>query len=171
MLTFQHDSPRNRKSLTCNLWLLFHTMIFPMSCGIENPTPTKKNNRYKMIQELAPSFLLAGIAGLQQRNARVQSMVSTTGKCHTCIPKAPAKRKQDSTGMKQHAFTGHTRMASGTVMGPNVASLSSKCIEDMLSQPLSCIFDRHLNILSYCLAQTDAWLVWHPEYHSMLRLP
>lgn len=161
---------------TENPWLAIYdccSIRWFSQCHVELKTPPqqKKNNRYKMIQELAPSFLLAGIAGLQQRNARVQSMVSTTGKCHTCIPKAPAKRKQDSTGMKQHAFTGHTRMASGTVMGPNVASLSSKCIEDMLSQPLSCIFDRHLNILSYCLAQTDAWLVWHPEYHSMLRLP
>ena len=31
-------------------------------------------------------------------------MVSTTGKCQTCIPKAPARRKQDSAGIKQQAL-------------------------------------------------------------------
>ncbi len=103
MFTLQHDHARNPKILDLQFMIAVPYDDFQMSCGIENlARPPKKNTQ--QMQELTPLFLLAGRAGLQQRNSPVQSMVSTTGKCHTCIPKAPAKRKQDSTGMKQHAF-------------------------------------------------------------------
>jgi hypothetical protein len=48
-------------------------------------------------------------AGPHHFQAASQSMVSTTGKCQTCIPKAPASRKQDSAGMKQQASKGEDR--------------------------------------------------------------
>ena len=65
-------------------------------------------SRFPDILPYPPAFRraapLSGPGGLAS-----QSMVSTTGKCQTCIPKAPASRKQDSAGMKQQASKGEDR--------------------------------------------------------------
>ena len=131
-------TPETQKSLTCNLWLLFHMMISKCHAELKtSPAPPKK----KHTADARAHTLVS--ACWQSRSTTKKFAGSVNGFHDWEVPHLhPKGTRQEEAGLHWNEAARLQQGTPGWLLVPGWAmmfsSLSvSKCIEDMLSQPLS----------------------------------